>query len=356
MSYLLFIQYMQLNKNNVYLRLYTKHFSFIKNMVYNILVRIHLLVIAKGEKQMFMRMPHEISQQLYEDEIVYRPPLEAYSILIDVAFGCPWSRCTFCREEVRKRYRVSDLENIHNKIVTLSTLPGIEDHKTAFLLGENGISLPLDFLLGIFADIHKYLPQVEQINMYGRVKETLDKGEDGMRQLKDAGLGDMYIGVESGSEQIIKNIRKGTNLERMKRCFDMLDKLGITYALSSIIGLGGKELSEENAIETARFYNSIHPKSIRIMSLTPVEGSTLYKQIQEGLVTELTPAEILKEKRLFIENLEVDNCLLVGTHISNNVPLMGNLQKDKARILTILDEAIATHDEDHWHKRDFENM
>ena len=305
---------------------------------------------------MFMRMPRDVSEQLYEDEIVYRPPLEAYSILIDVAFGCPWSRCTFCREEVRKRYRVSDLDNIRNKIQLLATLPGIEDHKTAFLLGENGISLPLDFLLSIFDDIHKYLPHVESISMYGRVKETLDKGEEGMRQLKENGLGDMYIGVESGSDQILKNIRKGTTVERMKRCFDMLDKAGVSYALSSIIGLGGKELSEENAIETAKFYNSIHPKSIRIMSLTPVEGSTLYKQIQEGLFTELTPAEHLKEKRLFIENLEVDDCLLVGTHISNNVPLMGYLQKDKAKLLAVLDDAMDSHDEDYWCKRDFENM
>lgn len=305
---------------------------------------------------MFMRMPLDISEQLYEDGIVYRPPLEASSILLDVAFGCPWSRCTFCREEVRKKYRVSDLETIRYKLELMSTLPGITKHPTLFLLGENGISLPMEFLLAIFVDIHKFLPHVQKINMYGRVKETLDKGEENLCQLKEKGLGDLYIGVESGSDTILKNIRKGTTSERMKWCFDMLDKAGIPYALSSIIGLGGKELSEEHALLTAKFYNSIHPKSIRIMTLTPVHGTTLHKQISEGLLTELTPAEILLEEKLFIEHLEIKDCLLIGTHISNNIPILGMLPYDKKKILADLNKSIASHNPKYWRKRDFENM
>lgn len=305
---------------------------------------------------MFMRMSREMMRQLYEDEIVYRPPLEATSILLDVASGCSWSRCTFCREEVRQRYRVSDLETIHRKLQLLATLPGIADHRTLFILGENSLGLPTDFLLSIFADIHRFLPHVENINMYARVKEVLDKGEDDLRRLKEQGMGDLYIGVESGSNRVLKNCCKGTSVAMMKKCFGLLDQVGIPYALSSIIGLGGKELTAEHAIQTARFYNSVHPKSIRVMTLTPVHGSTLQKQILEGSFTELTAAEALLEERLFLEHLEVENCLLIGTHISNNVPLLGMLPGDKERLKDLLDEAIVSHNPDFWQKRDFENM
>jgi radical SAM superfamily enzyme YgiQ (UPF0313 family) len=197
---------------------------------------------------------------------------------------------------------------------------------------------------------------MEKINMYSRVKEVLDKGEENLRFFKEQGIGDLYIGVESGSDAILKNCRKGTTTARMKQCFDLLDKIGIPYAISSIIGLGGKELSAEHAILTARLYNSVHPKSIRLMTLTPVHCSTLHKQIQDGSFVELTPAEALLEERLFLEHLEVENCLLIGTHISNNVPILGMMPEDKEKLKDILDEAIVSHEADYWQKRDFENM
>jgi len=305
---------------------------------------------------MFMRMPLDISAQLYEDEVVFRPPLEANSILVDVASGCSWSRCTFCRESVRQCFRVSDLPTIKRKIELLSVLPGILEHDKAFLLGENTLGRDTEFLLAIFAHIHKYLPHVTCINMYGRVKEVLDKGADDLRRLKSQGLGDLYIGVESGSNRILKMVCKGTSTAMMKHCFDLLDHVGIPYALSSIIGLGGKEMSAEHAIATAQLYNSVHPKSIRIMTLTPVRGSKLYQQVQEGKFTELTPDEVLLEERRFLEHLAVENCLLIGTHISNNVPLLGRLPEDKEKLKDILDRAIVSHDPSYWQKRDFENF
>ncbi|NLF80197.1 MAG: radical SAM protein [Clostridia bacterium] len=305
---------------------------------------------------MFMRMPLDISAKLYEDEVVYRPPLEAASILIDVGSGCSWSRCTFCRESAKKRYRVSDLDTIKRKIELLAVLPGILEHNKAFLLGENTLGLDTDFLLAIFAHIHKYLPHVKCVNMYGRIKEVLDKGEADLCRLKEQGLGDLYIGVESGSNRVLKMVCKGTSTAMMQRCFDLLDQVGIPYALSSVIGLGGKEHSAEHAIATARFYNGVHPKSIRIMTLTPVRGTVLYDQVQEGKFTELTPDEVLLEERLFLEYLEVENCLLIGTHISNNVPLLGRLPEDKEKLKDILDEAIVSHDPSYWQKRDFENF
>ena len=305
---------------------------------------------------MFMPMSLEMSKKLYENEIVYRPPLEATSILVDVSSGCKWSRCTFCRESVCPRYRVSDLTTIRRKLEIMSGLPGIEKHDKAFLLGEDVLALDMDFLVNIFKDIHSLLPHVRQINMYACARDVTRKGADNLLRLKALGLGDLYIGVESGSDSILKHVCKGASTKSLKNCFDLLDMVDVPYALSSIIGLGGRAHSEEHAVKTAEFYNTIHPKSIRIMTLTPVKGTKLYEEAQKGEFQELSPYEVLLEEKLFLQELSVENCLLIGTHISNNVPLLGMFTRDKQRLLAELEQEICSHDPEEWHKRDFENM
>lgn len=305
---------------------------------------------------MFMPMSLQTMKALYENEIVYRPPIEATSILIDVSSGCKWSHCTFCRESVTPRYRVSDLDLVLHKIDILASLPGIEEHRNVFLLGEDVLALDMDYLVPLFKYIHEKMPWTEKISMYGCGREVLQKGEHDLMRLKALGLGDLYVGVESGSDKVLKNVCKGASTKSLKKCFDLLDQVGIPYCLSSIIGLGGRALSAEHAIATAEFYNSIHPKSIRIMTLTPVKGSKLYEQVEKGEFQELTPYEVLLEERLFLEKLEVDNCMLIGTHISNNVPILGNLPWDKERLMDEMDKEIYEHKPEEWHKRDFENM
>ena len=305
---------------------------------------------------MFMPMPLEILRQLYDEEIVYRPPIEANSILVDVAYGCKWSHCAFCRESVSPRWRVSSLDTVRRKLEILASLPGIERHPNVFLLGEDDLALDMDFLVPLFKDIHRLLPHVQKINMYGCVRDVLRKGADDMLRLKALGLGDLYVGVESGSDAVLKLMLKGTSAKALKQGFDLLDSVGIPYALSSIIGLGGREMIEEHISATAALYNSIHPKSIRLMTLTPVKKTPLWDMIEQGKFTPLDPYEILLEEQSFLEQLHLEDCLLIATHISNNVPLMGWLPQDKQRMLNELREELAAHDPKDWHKRDFENM
>ena len=305
---------------------------------------------------MFMPMSLDTMKALYENEIVYRPPIEASSILIDVSSGCKWSHCTFCRESVSPRYRVSDLDTVMRKVDILAGLPGIENHPNAFLLGEDVLALDMDYLVPLLKHIHQTMPWVQKVSMYGCGREVLQKGEANLLRLKALGLGDLYIGVESGCDAVLKNVCKGASTKSLKLCFDLLDQVGIPYCLSSIIGLGGKERSVAHAVDTAAFYNTIHPKSIRIMTLTPVKGTKLYEQVEKGEFTELSPYEVLLEERLFLEKLNVENCLLIGTHISNNVPILGYLPREKERLLEEMDREIFDHAPEEWRKRDFENM
>lgn len=302
-------------------------------------------------------IPPELTYDLFQYDVVGRPPQEACSALLEVSIGCSYSGCIFCEEEKHKRFRVNTLEQIYTKLDLLATIPGIHERPNLFLVGEDALHLPTDFLAALFRRVHQVLPNVERISMYARTKDVLKKGAADLQQLKDLGMGDLYIGLESGSDRILRWCRKAVDTATMKEGFDLLDKLGIPYSLSSIIGLGGRELCAEHAIHTARLYSSIHPKSIRIMTLTPYEGTTLGEMVKSGEFIELSPAEMLLEERLFLEHLHMTtNCLFIGNNVSNNVPLVGYLPRDREALIYHLEEALISRDPSEWQRREFDIM
>lgn len=278
---------------------------------------------------------------LYTEDIILRPPNEANSILIELATGCSYSRCTFCRENARPHYFVLPLDDVLAKIKIHSQLPENQKRRTVFLLGENTLTLPFDYLQTVFAAIGEHLPHVRQINMYARAADVLNKSREELVRLKEMGLTDLYIGVESGSDQILKMCKKGTTTKLLLKCLYKLDDLGLTYSLSSIMGLGGQELSYENATMTAQFYNKVHPRSLRLMTLRPEKGSELYAEIEAGRFHPVSTDQAILEERLLLGLLEVKNCIVYGNHFSNPVPLFGLWPGDKAQILHELDAIIS---------------
>ncbi len=287
---------------------------------------------------------HELRNQLYSEDIVYRPPNEAKSILIEVAVGCSYGLCTFCRENAFGRFRLLPCDEILQKIAIHGQLPENHNRKTVFLLGENALVAPFADLKAIFAAIHEHLPQVEQINMYARAVDVLGKSREELVTLKEMGLVDLYIGVESGSDRILEMCKKGETAAQLLQCLLMLDDLGITYSLSSIIGLGGNALAYENAVTTAEFYNKVHPRSLRLMTLRPEKDTELYADIEAGRFHPLSAGKAILEERLLLERLNVKNCMVYGTHFSNPVPLAGKWLEDKEKTLELLDEIIVELD------------
>ncbi len=286
----------------------------------------------------------ELLEKLFVGEIVYRPPTESNSIILEVALGCSYGRCTFCKEEAKRSFRLLSLAEIEEKLVVLKTIPQNENRSSMFFLGEDSFTLKPHSLMKLFELVKDHLPQVRQISMYARVQDVLIKTEAELSELQRAGLGDLYIGLESGSPKILKQTCKGQTPGDVIECCRRLDSLGISYAMSSIIGLGGVRDCYEHAVSTAQLYNQLHPKSIRLLTLTPEEGSTLAKQVKSGEFQLLPAGQTILEERLFLEHLAVENCLLIGNNVSNLAPLVAHWTRDKELILDSLDKIITSID------------
>lgn len=302
------------------------------------------------------RISPELSYKLYSDEIIYRPPPESESILLQVAVGCSYSECTFCREQAHHRFRIFPINEIEEKIAILASLPENKYKSDLFLVGENCLVLPTKDLVHIFESINQLLPQVVRINMYGRAVEILQKGVDDLALLRGLGLSTIYVGIESGCDQVLKNCRKGETTAQMLQCLHLLDDLGISYSLSSIIGLGGEELSWEHAVQTAQFYNQVHPQSIRLMTLSPEKGTTMAADIQAGRFHQLPPWKTILEERLLLKELNVENCLVYGNHFSNLLPLVAKWSDDKELVLEKMDEIICSMDPALAQDKEFDHM
>lgn len=283
----------------------------------------------------------ELYASLYQNGTVYRPLQEEKSILLEVALGCSWHKCAFC-DFTRDPFELLPLETIRRNAERLAALqpPG----NRVFLLGQNAFVRPAQDLLQIFGYVHHYLPQVEQISLYARAEDVNRKSMEELRALKQMGLCDLHIGVESGSDTVLLLANKGETAEDLLRAFGKLDEAGIGYLVTSILGLGGRQLWKAHAIETARLYNKIHPRNIWVLGLRLFPGTALYRQARAGLFEPLTPREMLLEERLLVQGLEVKDCFFMDTTALNQYTLAADLPDGKAGLLHAIDQLLLDGD------------
>lgn len=286
---------------------------------------------------------------LYENEIVYRPPLEAESVLLEVAVGCSYGKCTFCQSSARgsRPFHAIPLETVAENARTLGSTPSEAGRESCFLLGDNVLAFPTDHLKAVFGYVNQWLPDVKRFAMYARAHDVIAKGWEGLLELKEKGLENIYMGVESGSDRILEDCRKGETTADLRRACELLDSVEISCHLSSILGLGGQALWKEHAVATAQFFNSVRPASVRVLTYTPEAGTVLAEQVEQGRFHMLTPAQALLEEYVLLYALEPQNqYLFVGTHITNNVALAGFLPDHKGELLAKLKEALNSPDLD----------
>lgn len=275
------------------------------------------------------------------EETVFRPPLEAESALLEISLGCSYGKCTFCRySDGRTPLQLVPPEMLCENLEELAVKG--EKAKRMFLLGGNVLAFKSRYLVDIFQLARRYLPSVLHFSMYARADDVIEKTEDQLKELQREGLETLYIGVESGNTQILKNCQKGETPEEIIAALHKLDKIGIHYGLSSILGLGGRDLWRENAIDTAALYNRVRPVSIRVMTLTPMKGSILADKVASGSFFLSNRRQILEEERLLLETMAATYgpCLFVGTHVSNSIPIKGMLPEERALMIDTLTRAI----------------
>ncbi len=306
-----------------------------------------------------------------------RPPSEAYSLLLRLTRNCPWNQCSFCRVYKGRRFSlrpvdhiIKDIDLIHTYITRIKQIikPGLPSDQeiintlynsfeikdrvafnaamnwyaagmsSIFLQDANSLIMRPDDLIYILGHIQNCFPETERITSYARSHSILRIKTKDLELIRDSGLNRIHIGMESGSDQVLKRINKGVT--KAGHIEAGLKVRAADMELSEYVmpGLGGIDLSIEHALETAAALNSINPEFIRIRTLAVTTGTKLFEQEQQGLFEKPSDTMMAKELRLFLESLDNIQSQVKSDHILNLFEnLSGQLPRDKEKLISIID-------------------
>lgn len=273
----------------------------------------------------------------YEGKI-YRPPSEAKSIILQITVGCQHNACTFCTMYKDKSFRIKSRAEINDIISTAHAQDS--DAERIFLADGDAIAVDTLLLIEILDQLYKKFPRLKRVGIYGGPKDILAKSPEELADLKAHGLNIVYLGVESGNEEILKSICKGVTANQMIAAGQRLKASGLALSCTVIIGLGGKTLSHEHAVDTARVISEIDPQYLGALTLMLDPQAPLAKAIKEGTFQLLNPLESLTELRTLLEALNVSHCVFRSNHASNYLPLRATLPEDRNELLQTLDSVI----------------
>ncbi len=266
---------------------------------------------------------------------LYRPPSEGKSLILQITHGCSHNQCSFCNMYKSKYFYIKKPMEIEEHINWGKSQFG---EATRIFLGDgNALVLNTDILEEILKKLYANFSKLQRVSTYGAPKDLLRKTPEELQRLKKAGLSLIYLGVESGSDTILKTINKGVTQKEMIEAGQKAVKAGFSLSCMVISGLGGKKMWEEHAVETAKVINSINPDYFSPLTLMVEQGTELRRLMDNGKFNLLEPVEILNELQIMLELLDLDNCLFTCNHASNYVPLKGVLNKDKEKLLNEID-------------------
>ena len=263
---------------------------------------------------------------------IYRPPSEADSLLIQATVGCPHNRCTFCMVYKKgPKYRVRSVNEIKEDLSAARDAYG-PNIRTLFFPAGNTIAMKTEDLCEIYRFAGHVFPGLERITVYGSSQYIHKKGPRGLKRLAEAGLSRIHVGLESGDDVILKQIKKGTDSREQIESGIWVMQAGMELSLYVIMGIGGKDRTSLHAKETARVLNAIDPQFIRIRTFVPKIDTPLLDEIQKGSFRMLEPPEILQETEMLIRDLKVSS-YLASDHYTNYINLEGRLPEEKNRLL-----------------------
>lgn len=274
----------------------------------------------------------------YEGNI-FRPFSEANSYLLQCTIGCSHNKCTFCGMYKDRKYRVRTIEEIKTDIKMAKDHYG--DTEKVFLCDGDAIAIPTDMLLEIIHELYKTFPSLRHVGSYVGPQSTLEKGITALSTLREAGFTKAYLGVETGDDKILSAIKKGVSAKEMLQAGQDIVKAGINLSSMVLLGIAGNgPEAREHAIKTAQITNLMQPRYLAALTFTPVPGTPLFTKVESGRFTLPDPFQTLDEMKLIFENITIDHLKFVGAHASNYLPISGELQKDKQKMLDLVNEVL----------------
>ena len=280
-------------------------------------------------------------------EPVFRPPSEAESLILPVTDGCSWNECTFCEMYTapQKKFRARDESEVLESIRLTGERFG-EQVRRVFLADGDATVLPTRRLLNIFAAIRTHLPAVRRISSYCLPRNLRKKSQAEVDELAAAGLAMVYVGAESGDDQVLAAVHKGETFESTREALDKLGAAGITRSVMILNGLGGKVYSRQHAENSARLANATQPEYLATLVVSFPLGE---QRFRAGFPEwePLSQHELFVETEQLLSALELKRTVFRSDHASNWLVLKGTLGADRARLLAQVRQAIMNPEQAH---------
>lgn len=258
---------------------------------------------------------------------VFRPPSEAYSLIVQATIGCSHNKCTFCDMYKEKRFRVRRLEEV--KADFDAARAQYRSVSRIFLADGDALMCRPEQLVEILRYIRKRFPECERVTSYGSPASILVKKQEELNELHALGLEMVYLGLESGSDEVLRRVKKGETAAEIVRAGQMVRDAGMKLSVTAIAGLGSTELSEEHAVQTAKALSAMHPEYIGLLTLLFDLPTPLMQDWQDGRFYLMTPVEIAAETLVLLENIDSEGSVFRANHASNYVNLAGTLNRDR---------------------------
>ncbi len=268
---------------------------------------------------------------------VIRPPSEADSIILQVTVGCSYNKCTFCGAYKDVSFTIKDEADIVRDLQFAGEY--CRNHTRLFLADGDVLILSQKKLVRLFQLIHHHLPWVRRISLYGNARAIRSKSQENLQELKDLGLDRVYMGLESGCNEILRATQKGETAATMVAAARKIGDAGIFLSVTALLGLGGVALAKRHAEETAKVLSAMAPRQIAILTLIPLANTVLGQQVLAGTLILPNPQGILDELSLLLSGLRTIRCQFHANHASSYLPLSGRLPKDRENLLASIARA-----------------
>lgn len=283
-------------------------------------------------------MPPEQDFPVSYIEPVFRPPSEAHSLILPVTNGCSWNKCTFCEMYTapQKKFRARDEAEVLDEIRRVGESYIVQ---RIFLADGDAMVLPTRRLLRILEAIRENIPSVERVTSYCLPRNIKRKSVEELSELREAGLQMLYVGAESGDDEVLARVNKGETFASTADALNKAREAGLQRSVMILNGLGGKALSAQHAANSAKLMNLTQPEFVSTLVVNFPQGLERFKA-QYPDFEELDQAALFNELQQFVSALTLDNSVFRSDHASNALVLKGVLGEDKARLLSQIEEAI----------------
>jgi len=261
------------------------------------------------------------------NEPLFRPPSEGRSLILQITLGCSWNKCSFCEMYTSKKFTARKEEKVFKEID--SFIPYADQIRRIFLADGDPLVLSTKRLLSILTKLKNTFQKLQRISTYASPSNLARKSDAELKELYEAGLTLLYVGIESGDSKVLECIQKGETFETTIEGLNKSKAAGMNSSVMIINGVGGAELTQQHAINSAKVLNETQPKYVSTLVLTAHKGMEHYKDRYQGNFIELTRQELFKEMEVFVSNLELKETIFRSDHASNNLILKGILGRDK---------------------------